>query len=194
MEKNLVKKIENYIKPRIKKILSLGDSDRQVNVLSNIIKTVTGEEEGTKEFFEYYDYSMNKILYPDADMDVLNEAVEITLQDSDEYIDLFEGKKIDKLKRVTTGTLTKGGRRDKASTTKKKAEKANNKLEKAKSNGASEKKINKLDANKKKANMRSKSAAINSAADKIKPKNTNESEELFDASYLDELGDLSWVD
>lgn len=190
MEKNLVKKLENFLKPRIKNILSFKDDDKRDNMLSSIIKRITGEEEGTKEFFEYYDYSLNKVLYPDAQLDALNEAVEITLEEPEEEFDLNEGKKLDKVSHALTGTSTKSGRRAEAGYRKKDAEKANKKLEKAKTKGKSEKKIAKLQAKKKKAGMRATAASINSAADKVKSKKTNESENPLLEKCLNES--LNW--
>lgn len=198
MEKNLVKKLENYIRPRLKKIIDLGDTDRQINVLSNIIKTVTGEEEGTEEFFEYYDYSMNKILYPDADMDMLNEAVEITLQNPDEYIDLgndanpdtlneaegtkkrsIGGKIVDKGMSMATSRLgdNRFKRRNRLRKDTNAAKKAGKKLDKAKIKGKSEEKIAKLQSNAKSKNMRKTAATIAVKSDENKKaKKTNESE------------------
>lgn len=190
MEKNLVKKLENFLKPRIKNILSFKDDDKRDNMLSSIIKRITGEEEGTKEFFKYYDYSLNKVLYPDAQLDALNEAVEITLEEPEEEFDLNEGKKLDKVSHALTGTSTKSGRRAEVGYRKKDAEKANKKLEKAKTKGKSEKKIAKLQAKKKKAGMRATAASINSAADKVKSKKTNESENPLLEKCLNES--LNW--
>lgn len=49
------------LKTENQNILSFKDDDKRDNMLSSIIKRITGEEEGTKEFFEYYDYSLNKV-------------------------------------------------------------------------------------------------------------------------------------